>query len=238
MSPRARWRSAQQQEGEACIRDVYTVSATIAGKLQRISLHPGDAGDQGRNRRCADRTSRPGVSGQPVARGGRGVGRSSPGRDGPRPRCAQLPRPRLRTSSWPAKPTARSRAKGAISQRSYDTSVREHKTAQAVVSSALANLAVREAERAGSACRPAPGSGGRGGQMLCRGAGPWPSRAASCGCCPKANRWSNPHAAGRNRRSVRHGNRGRPSVPGDAVRCAVGATATSRLLGWRDDFRC
>lgn len=34
---------AVEEEGEARIRDVFTVSATIAGKLQRISLHAGDS---------------------------------------------------------------------------------------------------------------------------------------------------------------------------------------------------
>ncbi|MDZ4066453.1 MAG: biotin/lipoyl-binding protein, partial [Tabrizicola sp.] len=32
-----------EAEGEAQIREVFTVSAPIAGKLQRISLHAGDA---------------------------------------------------------------------------------------------------------------------------------------------------------------------------------------------------
>ena len=37
-------------------------------------------------------------------------------------------------------------AKGAVSQRTYDNAIRDQKTAQAAVSSALANLAVREKE--------------------------------------------------------------------------------------------
>ena len=36
-----------EEEGEARIREVFTVSATIAGKLQRISLHPGDSVTEG-----------------------------------------------------------------------------------------------------------------------------------------------------------------------------------------------
>ncbi|NJM82389.1 MAG: hypothetical protein HC844_07745, partial [Tabrizicola sp.] len=33
---------AVEEEGEARIREVFTVSATTAGKLQRIDLHAGD----------------------------------------------------------------------------------------------------------------------------------------------------------------------------------------------------
>ncbi|MES2550057.1 MAG: efflux transporter periplasmic adaptor subunit, partial [Pseudomonadota bacterium] len=38
---------AVEEEGEAKIREVFTVSATITGKLQRIGLHAGDEVTEG-----------------------------------------------------------------------------------------------------------------------------------------------------------------------------------------------
>ena len=135
-----------EEEGEARIRDVYTVSATIAGKLQRISLHPGDAVTKGetvvaligpaapvlldsRSRAVAEASAAAAQAAMDLAR-------------------AQLAQAEV-ADEFMASEANRAvalYAKGAISQRSYDTAIREHKTAQAAVSSALANLAVREKE--------------------------------------------------------------------------------------------
>jgi HlyD family secretion protein len=135
-----------EEEGEARIRDVFTVSATITGKLQRISLHAGDSVTEGetvvaligpaapvlldsRSRAVAEASAAAAQAAMDLAR-------------------AQLVQAEA-TQDFMTSEANRAVAlfeKGAISQRSYDNAIREQKTAQAAVSSALANLAVREKE--------------------------------------------------------------------------------------------
>ncbi|MCU0903395.1 MAG: HlyD family efflux transporter periplasmic adaptor subunit [Tabrizicola sp.] len=137
---------AVEEEGEARIREVFTVSATIAGKLQRIQLHAGDTVTEGetvvasigpaapvlldsRSRAVAEATAAAAQAAMDLAR-------------------AQLAEAE---ASYEFMTSEANRAialyeKGAISQRAYDNSIREQKTAQAAVSSAIANLAVREKE--------------------------------------------------------------------------------------------
>lgn len=134
-----------EEEGEARIREVFTVSATIAGKLQRIGLHAGDEVTEG----------------QPVA----SIGPAAPVLLDSRSRAvaqataaaaqaamdlagAQLAQAEA-TRDFATTEVNRATAlfqKGAVSQRAYDNAVRDQKTAEAAVSSALANLAVREKE--------------------------------------------------------------------------------------------
>ncbi len=136
---------AVEEEGEAKICEVFTVSATIAGKLQRIGLHAGDDVSEG----------------QPVA----SIGPASPVLLDSRSRAvaeataaaaeaatelahAQLAQAEA-TRDFMAGEANRAVAlfqKGAMSQRAYDIAVREQKTAEAAVASAVANLAVREKE--------------------------------------------------------------------------------------------
>ncbi|MCU0902611.1 MAG: HlyD family efflux transporter periplasmic adaptor subunit [Tabrizicola sp.] len=135
-----------EEEGEARIREVFTVSATIAGKLQRISLHPGDSVIEGetvvaatgpsapilldsRSRAVAEATAAAAQAAMDLAR-------------------AQLAQAEA-TDEFMTSEANRAIAlyeKGAISQRAFDTAIRERKTAEAAVSSAIANLAVREKE--------------------------------------------------------------------------------------------
>lgn len=135
-----------EEEGEARIRDVFTVSATMTGKLQRISLQAGDSVTEGktvvaligpaapvlldsRSRAVAEAAAAAAQAAMDLAR-------------------AQLVQAEA-TQDFMASEANRAIAlyeKGAISQRSYDTAIREQKTAQAAVSSAIANLAVREKE--------------------------------------------------------------------------------------------
>ena len=136
---------AVEEEGEARIREVFTVSATVPGKLQRIALHAGDVVTEG----------------QPVA----SIGPAAPVLLDSRSRAvaeagaaaAQAATDLARAQLDQAQAaldfmiTEASRSnelfrKGALSQRAYDSSVREERTARAAVSSALANLAVREKE--------------------------------------------------------------------------------------------
>ncbi|MBS3982086.1 MAG: HlyD family efflux transporter periplasmic adaptor subunit [Rhodobacteraceae bacterium] len=150
-----------EEEGEARIREVFTVSATIAGKLQRIGLHAGD-----------------GVSeGEPVA----SIGPAAPVLLDSRARAVaeaaaaaaqaatELARAQL-AQAEASRDFAQGEAnravalfqKGAMSARAHDTAIREQRTAEAAVASAVANLAVREKEleSALAMLRPdAPGNG-------------------------------------------------------------------------------
>jgi len=135
-----------EEEGEARIRDVFTVSTSIAGKLQRISLHAGDVVIKGetvvaligptapvlldsRSRAVAEATAAAAQAATELAR-------------------AQLAQAEA-TRDFAASEANRATAlyqKGAVSQRFYDNAIRDQKTAQAAVASALANLSVREKE--------------------------------------------------------------------------------------------
>lgn len=137
---------AVEEEGEARIREVFTVSATIAGKLQRISLHAGDSVTEGetvvavigpaapvlldsRSRAVAQATASAAQAATALAR-------------------AQLDQAEatLEFMTGEANRAIALFQKGAVSQRTYDNAIRERKTAQAAVSSAVANLAMREKE--------------------------------------------------------------------------------------------
>lgn len=135
-----------EEEGEARIREVFTVSATMAGKLQRISLRAGDsvvAGEtvvaligpaapvllDSRSRAVAEAAAAAAQAATDLAR-------------------AQLSQAEA-THEFMISEANRAIAlyeKGAISKLGHDIAIRERKTAQAAVSSALANLAVREKE--------------------------------------------------------------------------------------------
>ncbi|WP_054007376.1 efflux RND transporter periplasmic adaptor subunit [Cypionkella psychrotolerans] len=135
-----------EEEGEARIREVFTVSATIAGKLQRISLHAGDSVIKGetvvaligpaapilldsRSRAVAAATAAAAQAAMELAH-------------------AQLAQAEA-THEFMTSEANRAIAlyeKGAISQRTYDAAILESKTSQAAVSSAVANLVVREKE--------------------------------------------------------------------------------------------
>lgn len=135
-----------EEDGQARIRDVFTISATITGKLQRIGLHPGDpvvANEtvvavigpaapvllDSRARAVAEATAAAAQAATDLAR-------------------AQLSQTEA-TLEFTASEANRSIAlyeRGAISQRAYDTAIREWRTAEAAVASAVANLSVREKE--------------------------------------------------------------------------------------------
>ena len=102
--------------------------------------------------------------------------------------------------------------KGAVSQRSHDSALRESKTAQAAVSSALANLAVREKELESALAVLNQDQTGDAGRCCVRACGPgFGPRAA--GADRKRTGGSTRHSDPGNRRSRQHGDRGGPSVP-------------------------
>jgi HlyD family secretion protein len=137
---------AVEEEGEARIRDVFTVSATITGKLQRISLHAGDSVTEGETVVASIGPAAPVLldsRSRAVAEAAAAAAQAA--MDLARAQLAQA------EATYEFMTSEANRAialyeKGAVSQRAYDNSIRERKTAQAAVSSAVANLAVREKE--------------------------------------------------------------------------------------------
>lgn len=134
------------EDGEARIREVFTISATIGGKLRRINLHAGDpvlaqetvvavigpaapALLDSRARRVAEATRSAAQSAVDLA-------------------AAQVTQTEA-ALEFKAAEADRSRAlydRAAISQRLLDAAVLDQKTAQAALDSAKANLAVRMRE--------------------------------------------------------------------------------------------
>jgi HlyD family secretion protein len=137
---------AVEEEGEARIREVFTISATIGGKLQRIGLHAGDAvvADEtvvavigpaapalldARARAVAEATVAAAQSAVDLAR-------------------AQVAQAEAAVEFASAEAN-RSRSlfeRSALSTRLMDTAILDQRTAQAALDSARANLSVRERE--------------------------------------------------------------------------------------------
>ncbi|WP_149586966.1 efflux RND transporter periplasmic adaptor subunit [Tabrizicola flagellatus] len=135
-----------EEQGEARIREVFTISATTSGRLERINLHAGDQVTKGetvvasigpaapvlldsRSRAVAEATAAAAQAAVDLAR-------------------AQLEQAEatLDFRTTEANRMIALLQRGAVSQRAHDTALLEQKTARAAVSSALANLAVREKE--------------------------------------------------------------------------------------------
>lgn len=133
-----------EEEGEARIREVYTVSATTAGKLQRISLHSGDQVTADQTVVVLISPAAPALldaRAQAVAEAN--VAAAAAAVD---LATAQLDQAEA-TLEFMASDAARAQAlydKSTISKRLYDNAVLGQKTAQATVDSARANLFVRK----------------------------------------------------------------------------------------------
>ena len=126
-----------EEEGEARIREVFTVSAPSAGKLRRITLHPGDSVTEGetvvasigpaapelldaRDRAVAEALAAAAQAAVDLAR-------------------AQLTQAEA-TLDFITEEANRASAlieKPAISQRLYESAIREQKTAQAALTTAI-----------------------------------------------------------------------------------------------------
>lgn len=135
-----------EEEGEARIREVFTVSATIAGKLQRVSLHAGDSVTAGETVVALIGPAAPVLldsRSRAVAQASAAAAQAA--MDLARAQLDQAEAAHDFTTSEANRAVALYQ-KGAISQRAYDNAIREERTAKAAVSSALANLAVREKE--------------------------------------------------------------------------------------------
>ena len=138
---------AVEEEGEARIREVFTVSATIGGKLRRIILHAGDSVAKGEP--VAEIGPAAPVlldsRARAVAEAGAAAARAA--RDLATAQLAQA-EAQLDFMAAEANRAVALYQKQAISQRLYDNAIRDRKTAEAAVASAEANLAVREQELA------------------------------------------------------------------------------------------
>jgi len=137
---------AVEEEGEARIREVFTVSATTAGKLQRISLHAGDSVTEGESVVAAIGPAAPALldsRARAVAEASAAAAQSAV--DLARAQLAQA-EATLDFGTAEANRAVALFQKEAISQRFYDNAIREQKTAEAALDSARANLAVREQE--------------------------------------------------------------------------------------------
>lgn len=137
---------AVEEEGEARIREVFTVSATTTGKLQRISLHAGDSVTEGQTVVAMIGPAAPVLlDSRSRAVAGATAAAAQAAMDLARAQLAEAEAAHEFMTSEANRAVALY-GKGAISQRAYDTAIRERKTTQAAVSSAIANLAVREKE--------------------------------------------------------------------------------------------
>lgn len=135
-----------EEEGEARIRDVFTISATIGGKLRRIDLHAGDEVFAQRTVVAVIGPAAPALldsRARAVAEATRAAAQSAV--DLAQAQVAQA-EAALDFMTSEAQRASVLFEKSAISQRFLDNSVLEQKTAKAALDSARANLAVRKRE--------------------------------------------------------------------------------------------
>jgi HlyD family secretion protein len=137
---------AVAEEGEARIREVFTISATIGGKLRRIDLHAGDPVFAQKTVVAVIGPAAPALldaRARSVAEATRSAARSAVDLA-----AAQVAQAEA-ALEFKAAEANRSRAlfgRSAISQRVLDAAILEHRTALTAFDSAKANLAVRQRE--------------------------------------------------------------------------------------------
>jgi HlyD family secretion protein len=137
---------AVAEEGEARIREVFTVSATIGGKLRRIDLHAGDPVFAQETVVAAIGPTAPALldaRARGVAEATRSAAQSAVDLA-----VAQVAQAEA-ALEFKAAEADRSRAlfeRSATSQRGLDAAILEQRSAQAALDSAKANLAVRQRE--------------------------------------------------------------------------------------------
>jgi HlyD family secretion protein len=152
-----------EEEGEARIREVYTVSATIAGKLGRITLHAGDTVVADKTIVAALGPAAPALlDARSRAIAQAGVAAASAAVDLARAQLAQAQATQMFMDTE-ARRAAQLFDKAALSERGLDSALLQQKTAVAAVDSARANLAVRgrELDSAKAALDP------EGGGVVC-----------------------------------------------------------------------
>lgn len=135
-----------EEEGVARIRDIYTVSATLSGRLSRIGLHPGDAVEAGKTVVASIGPAAPAlldararaVAVAAVAAAGAAVDLAR----------AQLDQAQATAELRQAEADRAAKLfdRAAVSRSVLDNAVLDARTAQAAVASAEATLAVRARE--------------------------------------------------------------------------------------------
>ncbi len=135
-----------EEEGEARIREVFTVSATLAGRLQRINLHAGDSVTEGKTVVAAIGPAAPAL----LDSRARSVAEAATAAAQAALELAQADLARAEaTRDFRQTEADRATAlyqRQAISQSRFDTAMLELRTAVAAVDSARANLTMRERE--------------------------------------------------------------------------------------------
>lgn len=137
---------AVEEEGEARIREVFTISATIGGKLKRINLHAGDPVEAEKTVVAVIGPAAPALldaRARAVAEATMFAAQSAV--DLARAQVAQA-EASLEFRTGEADRARLLYEKSAISRRLLDNAILEQKTTQAALDSAKANLAVRERE--------------------------------------------------------------------------------------------
>ncbi len=137
---------AVEEEGEARIREVFTISATIGGKLQRIGLHAGDAVVAEETVVAVIGPAAPALldaRARAVAEATVAAAQSAV--DLARAQVAQAEAAVEFTSAEASRSIALFE-RAAVSARLRDTAILEQRTATAALDSARANLSVRERE--------------------------------------------------------------------------------------------
>jgi HlyD family secretion protein len=136
-----------EEEGEARIREVFTVSAPIAGRMLRLELHAGDTVEAGETVVARIRPAAPALLDARARRIAEAMLQAAEA-------AVELARAEvMRTIAQfgfrqgEATRAASLRDRGAISERDYEMAQLDLTAAEAAVASAKANLAVRERER-------------------------------------------------------------------------------------------
>lgn len=149
-----------EEEGEARIREVFVVSAPIAGRMQRIALHPGDAVTAGETVVARIGPAAPALlDARSRAVAEAAVAAAQAAVELARAQLAQAEAAR----DFALTEAARSQAlfeRAALSRRVLDNAILAQRTAEAAVASAEANLAMRERERDSAVAVIAAGAGG------------------------------------------------------------------------------
>jgi HlyD family secretion protein len=154
-----------EEEGEARIREVFTISASIAGRLERIGLHAGDTVIAGETVVARIGPAAPVLldsRARAVAEAGAAAAEAAT--ELARAQLAQA-EAALEFATAEANRSVALVARGAVSQRAHDSAIREQRTAEAAVASAEANLAVREREL--ESARAVLGAGREGEEGPC-----------------------------------------------------------------------
>jgi HlyD family secretion protein len=135
-----------EEEGKARIRDIFTVSAPIAGKMLRVSLHPGDAVTKDETVVATIRPADPGLldaRARRVAEAAVAAARAAVDLANAEVRQAEA---QLAFLNGELDRATRLIRQGTISERAFEKAKLDAETAAAALESAKASLAVRQRE--------------------------------------------------------------------------------------------